>query len=390
MKKIVLLGAGYANLALIKHLPKSVFDEYQFFLISDTPLHYFSVLLHEVASGICEEEITLPINTILPKNVKFIEDKVIEIKKNLIQAENNAYEYDILVVGLGFQSDNFGIVGIKEYADSIVNYKGALALKQKILNSLRDYASRGDEENFKIAVCGAGFTGIEFIGSFVEELSQICKILNLHQEKVKITCIEAMPNILPMFNPELSSSAKTYLENKNIIFELGCKILECQKDGIVVEKNRQKEKINASLIIWTAGVKGNQVIEDSEFFTSQRSKVEVNAYLQPINQANQESMQNIFVVGDCAAIKDPLTQRFYPPTAQIAMQQGKFLAKLLVEKLQGKSFSEEFSYQSKGTICSIGSQYAIGYVGKIDIRGKIAVWLKKAIEATWKFRLTGF
>ncbi len=391
MKKVVLLGAGYANMALLKSLPSNVWNEneYEFLLISNTPLHYFSVLLHEVASGVCEEEITLPLNAILPKNVKFIQDKVIRIEQNLIQAENDTYEYNILVVGLGFQSDNFGIVGIKEYADFIVNYQGALALKQKIVNALRDYAVKGDVESFKIAVCGAGFTGIEFIGSFVDELVQIRKELNIHQEKIKITCIEAMPNILPMFNPKLSSSAKTYLEEKNITFELGCKILECEKDGIIVEKNGQKEKIDASLIIWTAGVKGNQVMEDSTFFTTQRSKVEVNAYLQPINQANQELMQNVFVIGDCAALKDPLTQRFYPPTAQMAMQQGEFLAKLLVQKLQGKNFSEEFSYKPKGTICSIGSQYAIGYVGKMNIKGKSALWLKRAIEANWKFKLAG-
>lgn len=130
-------------------------------------------------------------------------------------------------------------------------------------------------------------------------------------------------------------------------------------------------------------------MEDSTFFTTQRSKVEINAYLQPINQANQELMQNVFVIGDCAALKDPLTQRFYPPTAQMAMQQGEFLAKLLVQKLQGKNFSEEFSYKPKGTICSIGSQYAIGYVGKMNIKGKSALWLKRAIEANWKFKLAG-
>ncbi|WP_104721738.1 NAD(P)/FAD-dependent oxidoreductase [Helicobacter mesocricetorum] len=390
MKKVVLLGAGYANMSLIKALPSDIFEQYEFLLISNTPFHYFSVLLHEVASGVCESEVTLPLSSILPKDIRCIQDKVTKITSQKIEAQKNSYDYDYLVVGLGFQSDSFGIAGIKEYADSIVNYEGSLGLKQKIINSLRDYAAKNDLGGFNIAVCGAGFTGIEFIGSLVEELPQICKLFNIHQEKVKITCIEAMPNILPMFNPELSNSAKAYLEAKNIVFELGCKILECQSDGIIVEKEGQRQKIDSSLTIWTAGVKGNQVMEDSEFFTTQRSKVEVNTYLQPINQTNQESMQNIFVVGDCAAIKDPTTQRFYPPTAQIAMQQGKFLAKLLAEKLQGKNFSEEFSYKPKGTICSVGSQYAIGYVGKINIKGKIAVWLKRVIEATWSFKFVGW
>ncbi|MDE5592006.1 MAG: hypothetical protein K2I63_03500, partial [Helicobacter sp.] len=97
---------------------------------------------------------------------------------------------------------------------------------------------------------------------------------------------------------------------------------------------------------------------------------------------------NIFVIGDCSAMKDPVTQRFYPPTAQISIQQGKFLAKILVEKLQNKNFSGEFSYSSKGTICSVGSQYAIGHVWGINIQGRIAVWLKKAIEQSWKFKLS--
>ncbi|RDU63185.1 NAD(P)/FAD-dependent oxidoreductase [Helicobacter sp. MIT 14-3879] len=386
MKKVLLLGAGYANLSLIKALDKSVFSKAEFTLISQTKFHYLSVLLHEVVSGFKKEQVLFDINELLPPQVQFIEDTIVEIKEKEVLTQNSTYLYDILVVGLGFQSDTFGIEGIKEHAFPIINYHSALSLNEKITERILDY-KKGDNTALHFIVCGGGFSGVELIASLAEELPKRCMALGVETKDITLTCVEAMPNILPMFSNNLVNIASTYLQSLGIHLATACKILQCEKDGIIVEENGQKRKINASLIIWTAGVKGNEVIQNSSFFTQARSKVEVNAYLQPINQKN--NMNNIFILGDCAALKDPLSGRFYPPTAQIAAKQGKYLARVLEAKLENQAFDTEFSYEAQGTICSLGAKNAVGVLGKKELKGKIALWLKHLVEARWRFVLQG-
>ena len=149
-------------------------------------------------------------------------------------------------------------------------------------------------------------------------------------------------------------------------------------------------------IIWTAGVKGNEVIANSSFFKSGRSKVEVDSHLQPINQENE--MNNIFVLGDCAALKDEKTGRFYPPTAQLAQQQGEYLAQtletLLYAEQKGEVLQKElipqFEFILRGSICSIGAGYAIGVIGEKEVSGYIANMTKWFIESKWNYKIGGF
>lgn len=386
MKKVLLLGAGYANLALIKNLPKTFFSQNEVILISEKQYHYTSVLLHEVVSH-NQSKVNIPLSSILPNGVKFIQDTIKKIEHQLVIGEQNTYTYDTLVVGLGFCSDHFGIKGIQEYALPIVNYEGSVALHQRIKQQIQAY-QQGDSQALHIVVCGGGFSGIELISSLAEDLPKLCQIQGVNPNAIKLTCIEAMPNILPMFGASLVQSAMEYLQKLKVNICTKSKILECQENGVIIQKeDGQEENIYSALSIWTAGVKGNTVIEQSEFFTSGRSKVEVNNYLQPINQNNQEYMEDIFVLGDCAALKDPQTQRFYPPTAQIAVKQGEYLAQVLPLKLKGQPISHSFTYQPQGTICSLGNSYAIGLIGQKEVKGKIAMWFKRLVEASWKWKI---
>ncbi|MCI5969379.1 NAD(P)/FAD-dependent oxidoreductase [Helicobacter sp.] len=361
MKNVVLLGGGYANLSFIKNLKEENFKEFNFTLISEETSHYTSVLLHEVVSK--AQNITIEYQDILPKAVHFVQDSIVEIQEKQVLGKNGIYSYDILIVGLGFTSDDFGIPGVKEYAHSMKNFKNCLEIHKMI-------AEKTNHKSCEVVVCGGGFSGIELLGNLAQDAKNI-----------KLKCIEAMPMILPMFDKELALHAKTYLEKLGVTFYLGSKILECQDKTLIIEKDGQQEKITADLILWTAGVKGNEVIENSSFLKSQRSKIEVDAFLKPIEQERA----NIFVLGDCAALKDPNTGRFFPPTAQLANQQGIYLAKNF-----NTSSPAPFNYLPRATICSLGNNYAIGLIGKTQIKGRIAAYIKMLVEFKWILQLKGF
>lgn len=385
MKKVLVLGGGYASLSFLKHFPQSYFNQAEFTLISQSPSHYISVLLHESVSS--DKTISYPYNAILPGGVKFRQDTIVEIQNQKVIGQNASYEYDVLVVGLGFASDDFGIKGISEYSHAMVNATNCQAIHAQIRRVLQDGLK--DSQELPFVICGGGFSGIELIASLAEELPQMCQAYGIDPKRVKLTCIEAMPKVLPMFPDALVQKGVQYLENLGVKFEVGAKILEVQENGVLVEQNGEQRIIESCFTFWSAGVKGNEVIAKSPFFTSGRSKVEVNTFLQPINQENQECMDNIFIIGDCAALKDPSSGRFYPPTAQMALQQGQYLAKVFPSKLEGLPLTQEFCYCSKGTICSLGSKYAIGLIGEKQIDGTLAIWAKRFTEWLWVVRLKG-
>ncbi len=386
MQRILLLGAGYANIALIKSLP--ILQDTHITLVSKNPYHYTSVLLHEVASGVKDKEVLFDLKDMFDADITIKQDSIIEIKEGKAIGQSQTYEYDILVIGLGFSSDTFGIKGVKEFSMPLVDYQNALHIKEKIRNNIIEYKATKDPTKLHIVVCGGGFSGSELVASLAEELPKICAQEGVDSSLLRISCIEALPNVLPMFSEKLIQAGSRYMQkNLNIHLLTHCKILECKENEVIIQRNDSQESIRAGAIIWTAGVKGNEVIEHSSFFVSHRSKIQVDTSLHPIGQ--KIDMDNIFVIGDCAALLDPSTKRFYPPTAQLAIAEGEFVAKALIARIQNREFSETFSYTSKGTFCSLGARYAIGESGTKSFKGKLAIAIKRYIEMKWRYKIGG-
>ncbi|GMB96388.1 FAD-dependent oxidoreductase [Helicobacter sp. NHP22-001] len=359
MQEVLVLGAGYASLAFIKSLSKEVLQAYSFTLVSQSYQHSVQVLLHDVVAGLpgCH---ALSLTEILPQGVRFIQDEVLEIKEGVVVGQQQEHPYTHLVVGLGFASESFGVAGVKEHAHTLSHYKQCQDLHQQLQKALQ-----ASPKPLEIVVCGAGFSGIELVGALADAF----------KDKVRITCVEAMSGILPMFVPKLAQKAHKYLQSLGVRLQVGAKILECLENGVLVEINGQKEQIGADFVFWTCGVRGSPVIENSPFFKSARSRVEVNGFLEPVGLEKR----GVFVLGDCALLKDA-QNRPYPPTAQLASQMGAYLGAHFKSVLVNKPPKNSFIYKPKGTICSLGTHYAIGQIGGLCVTGKPALWLKKTIE----------
>ncbi|MFC3847750.1 NAD(P)/FAD-dependent oxidoreductase [Helicobacter baculiformis] len=370
MKQVLILGAGYGSLSFLKALPARVRKECAIRLISESSLHYFSVLLHDVLAGV-EGQHTLELSTILPPEVEFIQDRVLEVQEGRVVGQEGVYPYDNLIVGLGFNSDSFGVQGVEAHTHSLVNFTSAQATHEALCNAIDAFQ---ELRPFHVVVCGGGFSGVELLGALSDTLPSLCT-----SKDFKFTCIEALPNILPMFESKLVQKGVAYLQHLGVSLEVETKILECQHDRVVVMQNQERKEILADFILWTCGVRGNAVIESSPFFKSVRSRVEVNSYLEPVDMPQR----GIFILGDCAALKNS-EGRLYPPTAQLASQMGTYLGRQWAHVLANKSPSTPFRFQEKGIICSLGTRYAIGHVGIFHVSGKLGIWLKKYIEWRWK------
>ncbi|MEC1365280.1 NAD(P)/FAD-dependent oxidoreductase [Bacillus licheniformis] len=386
--KVVVLGAGYGGLMTVTRLVKKIgINEADITLVNKHNYHYETTWMHEASAGTlhhdrCRYQIKDVINT---SRVNFVQDTVKKIDKEgkKVVLETGELSYDYLVVALGSVPETFGISGLKEHAFSISNINSSRQLREHIEYQFATYNTEAEKrpERLTIVVGGAGFTGIEFLGEMANRIPELCREYDIDRQQVRLICVEAAPSVLPGFEPELVDYAVNYLEGKGVEFKIGTAVKECTPDGIIVGKDDQTEEIKAGTVVWAAGVRGNPIIEESGF-ENMRGRVKVKPDLRV------EGHDDIFVIGDCSLIINEETERPYPPTAQISMQQGETCGNNLAALIHGKE-TETFSFDNKGSVASLGEHDAIGVAFGRKMTGTTASMMKKIIDNRSLFMIGG-
>lgn len=379
MATILVLGGGYAGMRAIKFLQKEVPSQDKIVLVDKTGTHTEKTNLHEVAAGtIAPDRITYEINDVIGSRVEFIQDAVTNVdveQKQVTLADHEPITYDYLVLALGFQSETFGLKGAAENALPMDDLETSEAVYRHIEDKIKGYAETKDENDLTIAVCGAGFTGIELLGELSQSLPKLQTRYNT--PAIKVVCLEMGKTILPMFDKSLADYALNFMAKNNIEMKLGAAITEI-KPGAVVYKDKDSEddtehEVAANTIVWTVGVSGSQVIADSGF-EQRRNRVVVK------DDLSLEGHPEVFIVGDVSAVMDPESGRPYPTTAQIALACGAQAAKNIGLSLRGHA-TRPFVYKSSGTVASLSDRDGIGeiFASKRKIHGYIASAMKKVI-----------
>ncbi|MEI5907822.1 NAD(P)/FAD-dependent oxidoreductase [Bacillus spongiae] len=378
--RIVVLGAGYGGLMTVTRLQKQISGEAEIILINKNDYHYETTWLHEASAGTMHhDKVRYDIKSVINRSkVHFMETTVEDIKtdENKVITTDGEVEYDYLVIALGAEPETFGIKGLKEYAFSITSIRSARHIREHLDYQFATYSQEQEkkDERLTIVVGGAGFTGIEFLGELGNRIPELCHEYDIDPSKVRIVCVEAAPMILPGFDPELVKYARAKLEKKGVEFRIGTPIKEATEDGIFIAINEEEvEEIKASTVVWAAGVRGSNLIEKAGF-ENMRARVKVEKDLRAPGH------DNVFIVGDCSLMINEEINRPYPPTAQIAMQQGEVCARNIAALVKGKHDLETFVPDLKGTVCSLGEDDAIGLVFGKKLMGSSAAFMKKVID----------
>lgn len=380
MKNIVILGAGYGGLTTLKGLNKVVKSgQAKVTLVNKNSYHYDTVNLHEVSAGnITREDICIEIKDILEPGVNFVQDEVIKIdtEKKVVYTKQHELDYDLLVVGLGFETQTFGIEGMLENAMPITDIIAAEKIAAKMEANFKKYAEseEKDVKDISVVVGGTGLAGIEFLAELVERRAELCKKYGIDEKLVKIYGLDAAPVLLPMFEKEYSEYARKFLEDRGIEIMLGAGIKGATEDRFIIEIDGERRELLASTLVWTAGVKGSRLM-DATF-----PELAKNGRLVTTQQLTVPGLEEIYIVGDCAAFIEEGQERPYPTTAQIACQMGTYTAKHIVNRLAGNS-TENFKYINRGVVCSLGAKDAIAAAMGLKYKGFFAAKTKKLIEA---------
>ena len=383
MKRILVLGGGYAGVstAATLHGLKA-----EVTLVNQHSYHHLTTLLHQPVVGRREyRDLSLSLRDVLPESVRFLRGRVIRIVpwENSVEIINKEgkqhFTYDILVIALGWQPQFFDIPGLRQYGLTLDSLNASRLVHDRIEESFISYDENPEEKwRTRIIVAGGGLSGVELMGELADSRVQLARDFDLQFQDIKLYLIEGSHGLLHGLDPWLAAQADAYLKEKNVTCLSNTRIIEGLPDGVILSDG---SKIQAGVVIWTGGVRGNKLVEESGLEVNREGRAIVNEFLQPRGQ------DNIFVLGDCAAATGE-DGKTLPPTAQLAVQQGNWMAHALQSRIKDEKM-EPYRPRVEGILLSIGRSHALGIVRGHHVSGKIAGMLKDYIAYRYIYKIGG-
>lgn len=387
MHKIVIVGGGAGGLELATQLGHKwgKKGKAEIHLVDANHTHLWKPLLHEVATGALDSGIDelnyqahgkkhgfsfhLGRMCGLQRDSQNIELAAIfdENEEILPQRE---LPYDQLVMALGSVTNDFGTKGAAEHCYFLDGRQQAEVFHQKLLNQFIKANGSNNPEELSIAIVGAGATGVELSAELYNTTEALASydMSQFKTDKLKVSLVEAGPQILPALPRRISNAAKRELENLGVDVLTDTMITEITEDGFITKSG---DVINAKLKVWAAGVKAPE-------FLANIGGLETNRVNQLAVKANLQTTldDNIFAIGDCAFLlqKDG---KAVPPRAQAAHQQASHLLKVLSALRAGKT-APDFVYRDKGSLVSLSRYSTVGSLmgnlskGSMMIEGRLA------------------
>lgn len=349
-------GTGWGSVSLLKRLDT---ENYNVIVISPRNYFLFTPLLPSCTTGTIEHRsIMEPIRTILRQkraSVKYYEAeassidpdrKVIhlvdtsDIKGTITETE---VPYDMLVIGVGAENATFGIPGVREHSCFLKEIGDAQLIRKKIMDcvetaAFKDQSQEDIDRLLHMVVVGGGPTGVEFAGElqdFFEE--DIKKLIPEISDRFRVTLVEALPNVLPSFSKQLIEytestfkEEKIDIKTKTMVKKVTDKTIEAEITG--PDGKKEKIVLPYGLLVWATGNAVRPVVKDLmgriPAQKDSRRGLAVNEYLVV------QGTRDIWAVGDCAVAG-------YAPTAQVAAQEGNFLARLFNNMAKTETLEED-------------------------------------------------
>ncbi len=388
-KRIVVLGAGYAGIRCVQDLTRLFRRDpaYKIILVNKHNYHQFITEIHKPAAGTASVERTrLPISQLIDANqVEFIKATVTRVNTeegSLVCEDGRKIKYDYLVVGLGADPEFFGIPGLEEHKLVLRSVNSARLIRAHIEKKLAEGKQQSAEERHKywtFVVVGGGMTGIEFAGELSEIKPKLAKEYDVPEDEIQIVTIEALPSILCDTDPELCKHATKVLQGKGVKIITDRAVAEINDDYV---KLKDGEVIPAKTVVWSAGIRGNRILEESGLLTAGRGRVVVDQFLR------SEEYPNIYAVGDCAYCINPKTGKPAGPNAHNAIDMGAVAAKNIYNLEKGKQLVP-FEEVYLGSATSLGGRSGIADMGKMRFKGVPATIFKEMINVKYVHSIGG-
>ena len=386
LPRVVIVGGGFGGLYAARTLagaPVSVT------LIDRRNYHLFRPMLYQVATGLLSaDEISGPLRSILSRqrNVEVLLDEVIGIDAQArhVHLPADDLPYDFLILATGIRYNYFGHDEWQQFAPGLASLEDADEIRGKVLLAFEraeELAALGHaapeviQQLLTFVLVGGGTVGVE-MASTLAEMSRFAlrrDFRHIDPGAARILLYEAGPRLLPTYPEALSAKAKRHLEKLGVQVRTGTRVEMVDAEGIVAGGQR----VLASTVLWSAGVLASPAGRWLDAATDKSGKVIVNSDL------SIPGHPEVFAIGDTAHLVAPSRNllgikaqepMLMPGVAQPAIQEGKFVARLIRRRVLGQKPPPPFWYWDKGDLAIVGRTYAVADLRCLRFAG-FPAWL---------------
>jgi NADH dehydrogenase len=401
-RRVVVIGGGFGGLQAVHKLRRMDIDVT---LIDRRNFHLFQPLVYQVATGaLSPGEIAMPLRSIFKraKNVRVLlgevesvdlDRRVVELAPPWAGLPAAEVEYDTLIVAAGSKYSYFGHDEWAPFAPEVKSLERALDVRHRILAAFEAAELEPDPQKragwLTFAVVGAGPTGVEMAGQIAELARDTLPrdFRAMDPSAGRILLVEAGPRVLAGFPPDLSDSAEHQLEHLGVTTMVDSMVVGVDDDGVELEHpGGERERVGARTVIWAAGVAAaslaGRLAEAAGAEVDRAGRITVEPDL------TLRGYPEVLALGDMVRVRraDGEGVQELPGVAPVAMQEGRYAAKVVKWRLAGKEV-KPFKYVDKGNLATIGRARAVAEIKQLHFGGPVAWLLWLGIHV---FYLIGF
>jgi NADH dehydrogenase len=394
--RVVVVGGGFGGLQAALALRTAPVE---ITLVDRRNFHLFQPLTYQVATGaLSPGEIAYPLRAVFKRhrNVRVLLAEVagfdLDGRRLLLRPSEgvpapDSIPYDTLIVAGGSQYSYFGHDDWREHAAEVKSLESALVVRSRLLAAFEAAEGEPDRERraawLTFVVVGAGPTGVEMAGQ-IGELARDTLAGDyraIDPRTARILLVEATDRVLTTFPPSLSTKAARSLEKLGVTPLLGRTVVGVDPEGVTVEDgDGSHERIASRTVVWAAGVEASELAAQlaqptgAELDRAGRIAVEPDLTL--------PGHPEVLALGDMVRVRGvDGSVAVLPGVAPVAMQQGRYAAKVVRDRLDGRT-TPPFRYVDKGNLATIGRAAAVADIKGLRLSG-LAAWLTWLLVHLW-------
>lgn len=370
-RRLVVLGCGFGGFSLLRGLRRS---SWQTTLVSPRNYFLFTPLLPSAVSGSVEfRSILEPArwhlrgSTVIEALAESVDFATRLVRcRAAITDERFAVPYDRLVIAVGARPADYGVAGVAAHGMPLATVEDARAIRRRILECLAsaDLPGLAESERRRRAtfvICGGGPTGVEVAAEIHDLLySEARRAYPLAAPRARVVLVEAGPKLLSMFDAALGDYAGEHFRRGGIEVRTSTPVRALEADRVVLADG---SVVPCGCVVWAAGNAPVDLLRGIGLPLDARGRLPVDERLRVIG------VEGVWALGDCAGRGAPAL----PATAQVAQQEGRYLARELRRESRGKA-PRPFRYRALGMLAYIGGAEALADLPRVKARGW-ATWL---------------
>jgi NADH dehydrogenase len=377
-KHVVVVGGGFAGINLAQQLYNN--PHFRVTVVDQNNYNFFPPLLYQVATGFLEtSNISFPFRKLFQgkSNTSFRLgelQKIVPEEKKIVLSSGDL-SYDHLVLATGTETNFFGLENVKKHALPMKTVNDAIEMRNYLLQAAEKatvISDPGERRKFgSIVIAGGGPTGVEISGMLAEMKEYVFAkdYPELNIAQIKIFLVDASPTLLSPMSQKSQRYTYDTLTESGVTVKLDVSVKDYVDDTVILSNG---EKIETKILIWAAGV-------TSKVFEGMPKESYGRGRRLLVDEHNQvKGVDAIYAIGDTSfQTTDKNYPEGHPQLAQVAIQQGKLLAKNLVAQQKQKPM-QPFAYNDKGSMAIIRRNKAVADLPKgLFFRGFIAwaMWL---------------